>query len=142
MPIIPGLLKRFVVAVLLVTACYSAQSQVTANFSASPLSGCAPLLVRFNDLSTGNPNSWNWDLGNGTLSVLPAPSVTYFTPGTYTVKLVVRNAAGDADSITKVNYITVHARPQVSFTASDTIGCYPLTTQFTDQSTPGSGTIT
>lgn len=138
----PGFLKRMLLICALFISAFTANAQVTADFSATPLSGCSPLLVRFTDNSTGNPNSWNWDLGNGTFSIIQNPSVTYFTPGTYTIKLVVRNAAGNADSITKTDYITVNARPQVNFTASDTVGCYPLTTQFTDLSTPGSGTIT
>jgi gliding motility-associated-like protein len=142
MPVYTGLLRRLLLATMCYLSGFSAFTQVTADFSATPLSGCAPLLVRFNDLSTGSPNSWNWDLGNGTFSVIPSPSVTYFTPGTYNIKLVVRNAAGNADSITKNSYITVYARPEVNFSASDTIGCYPLQTQFTDLSTPGSGTIT
>ena len=137
-----GLLKRILLICTLFAWGQATRAQVTADFSATPLSGCAPLLVRFTDNSTGNPISWNWDLGNSTFSIIQNPSVTYFTPGTYTIKLVVRNAAGDADSITKTSYITVNARPQVSFTASDTVGCAPLHTQFTDLSTPGSGTIT
>lgn len=137
-----GLLQRILLICTLFVSGFTVHAQVTASFSATPTSGCAPLLVRFTDNSTGNPTAWNWDLGNGTFSIIQNPSVTYFNPGTYTIKLVVRNAAGDADSITKTDYITVNARPQVNFTASDTAGCYPLHTQFTDLSTPGSGVIT
>jgi len=116
------------------------QAQITANFSATPLSGCSPLVVRFSDLSTGAPTQWRWDLGNGTISVLQNPSATYFTPGKYTVRLVARNASG-ADSVVKTDYIEVFANPTVDFTASTTSGCYPLPVQFTDRSNPGSGTI-
>ena len=118
------------------------KAQLTAQFTGTPTSGCAPLLVSYTSSSTGNPISYLWDLGNGTQSILPNPSATYFTPGSYTIKLVVTNAAGLKDSITKTNYITVNPKPIVNFTASDTIGCYPLTTQFTDMSNPVSGTIT
>ena len=72
---------------------------------------------------------------------LQNPSVTYFNPGTYTVKLVVQNAAGTKDSITKTQYITVYALPTVDFSATPLTGCYPLPVQFSDNSTPGSGTI-
>lgn len=142
MPSRTGPIKYFIIAVILIMSGFAAKAQVTADFSATPLSGCAPLVVHFTDQSTGNPNSWTWDLGNSTFSVIQNPSVTYFNPGTYTIKLVVRNAAGNADSLTKTAFITVNARPQVSFSATDTIGCFPLTTQFNDFSTPGSGTIT
>ncbi|MEO6135382.1 MAG: PKD domain-containing protein, partial [Ginsengibacter sp.] len=115
--------------------------QLHSEFKATPTEGCAPLVVTFSDLSTGNPGSWSWDLGNGTKSILQNPAGTYFTPGTYTVKLVVRNSLG-RDSITKTNYITVRASPEVKFSGSRLRGCFPLTTQFTDASEPGNGTIT
>ena len=111
-----------------------------ANFTAVPTSGCAPLVVNFIDQSTGNPTSWKWTLGNATTSFLQNPSVTYFNPGTYTVKLVVQNAAGK-DSITKFQYITVYGKPTVDFTASSTAGCFPLTVDFTDLSTTAAGII-
>ncbi|MBS1742265.1 MAG: PKD domain-containing protein [Bacteroidetes bacterium] len=111
-----------------------------ANFSATPLSGCAPLIVDFTDLSTGNPTSWKWTLGNNTTSFLQNPSVTYFNPGTYTVKLVVQNAAGK-DSVTRTSYITVYSKPVVDFSASATSGCFPLTVNFSDLSTSTTGLI-
>lgn len=119
----------------------TAWGQLTANFTATPQSGCSPLVVSFTDQSTGAPTQWRWDLGNGVISTLQNPSATYFNPGTYNVKLVVRNAAG-ADSIIKTSFITVYASPVVSFSASDTTGCFPLPVQFTDASTAGAGTIT
>lgn len=126
---------------VLVLASVLAQAQPVANFTATPLSGCAPLVVQFSDQSTGSPTQWRWDLGNGTISFLQNPAVTYFNPGQYNIKLVVRNAQG-ADSIVKSQYITVNAGPTVAFTATPVTGCYPLPVQFTDQSTPGSGNIT
>lgn len=115
-------------------------AQVKAGFSATSAAGCSPLVVKFTDESTGNPTYWRWDLGNGTISFLQHPAATYFNPGTYTVKLVVRNGA-QADSIVKVNYVTVYGAPAVNFSASDTTGCFPLNVQFTDLSTAGDGTI-
>lgn len=115
-------------------------AQPTANFSANPTAGCAPLVVNFSDLSTGNPTSWRWDLGNGTTSLLQNPSVTYFNPGQYTVRLIVQNAAG-RDTLIRTQYITIYAQPTINFSSSTTTGCFPLTVNFTDQSTAGSGTI-
>src|SRR5437764_12805808 len=115
---------------------FISRSQLNANFSATPISGCAPFLVNFTDQSTGNPTSWKWDLGNGTISFLQNPAVTYFTPGTYNIKLVIHNAAGTGDSIIKNQYITVYAAPSVNFNGSPTTGCYPLPVQFTDLSQP------
>ena len=120
---------------------FTSKAQLSANFTASPLSGCAPLVVNFTDQSTGNPISWRWDLGNGTTSFNQNPSGTYFNPGQYNVKLVIGNAAGTADSITKMQYITVYSQPTVAFTGNPLSGCYPLPVQFTDQSVAGSGSI-
>jgi gliding motility-associated-like protein len=107
-------------------------AQVAARFSGNITKGCAPLVIHFTDESAGNPIAWKWDLGNGTVSYFQHPSATYFNPGIYSVKLVVRNASG-ADSLTKVHYITVFASPVIDFNASDTGGCYPLKIQFTDK---------
>lgn len=109
-----------------------------ANFSGSPVSGCLPLIVTFQDLSTGNPTSWNWNFGNGNTSVLRNPTATYFTPGTYTVTLTVTNASG-TNTLTRTGYITVFSSPTVDFSASSTSGCFPKVVQFQDLSTPGAG---
>ncbi len=111
----------------------TASAQPVARFSGNNVAGCAPILVNFSDESTGNPNFWKWDLGNGTISYLQNPSVTYFIPGNYNVKLVVKNAAGQ-DSLIKTNYVQVHAAPMVDFIASQTSGCNTVSTIFTDRS--------
>ncbi len=135
------LIKGFLLAILLVAKTPTANAQLNAAFSATPLSGCPPLVVSFKDVSTGNPNYWKWDLGNGTISYLQNPISTYFNSGTYNIKLLVRNAAGNADSIIKSQYVTVNNTPTVNFGVSDTTGCYPLIVHFTDLSLAGTGTI-
>ncbi|NOT93104.1 PKD domain-containing protein [Ferruginibacter sp.] len=134
--------KYGLLIVLLVICSFFSKAQLTANFTATPLSGCAPLVVSFTDQSTGAPTQWKWDLGNGTISFLQNPSVTYFNPGQYNIKLVVYDANGDSNVVIKSQYITVNAAPAVAFTGSPLTGCFPLPVNFTDQSTPGSGTIT
>lgn len=114
-------------------------AQLTANFSAPTAAGCAPLLVNFTDASTGNPDQWEWDLGNGTISYYQHPSLTYFNPGVYTIKLTVKKGSASA-SITKTQYISAYASPVIDFTQSAAAGCFPLKVSFTNQSTPGSGT--
>ena len=108
--------------------------QLKADFSATVVSGCAPLIVKFIDKSTGGPNSWRWDLGNGTISFLRSPSATYFNPGKKTIKLVIK-FANNADSLVKIDYIDVLGKPDVKFSANDTTGCYPLVVKFLDSST-------
>lgn len=117
-----------------------AGAQIKASFTATPVTGCSPLVVYFTDESTGPATSWRWELGNGVVSTLKNPSATYFNPGTYTVKLVVRNASG-ADSLVKQQYITIYGNPTVDFVTTDTIGCAPKPVLFTDKSIAGSGTL-
>lgn len=118
----------------------SADAQVKADFDATPLTGCSPMVVYFRDASTGDSLSYYWDLGNGTISYLQHPIATYFDPGKYSIKLVVKNKSG-SDSLIKNQFIVVNAPPTVSFKASDSLGCFPLRVNFTEFSTPGSGTI-
>jgi parallel beta-helix repeat protein len=82
-----------------------------ANFEGNPLSGTLPLTVAFSDLSTGNPVSWSWDFGDGGTSTLQNPSYTYNSPGTYSVSLIVTDEAGNSNTITNTNYVTVYSDP-------------------------------
>lgn len=116
-------------------------SQLHADFVATPLTGCPPMVINFKDTSTGNPASWKWDFGDGGSSDIQNPTETFNNPGSYTIKLVVKNALGK-DSMEKSQYITVNAMPVPAFTASQTTGCFPLKVNFTDQSLAGSGNIT
>ncbi len=133
--------KFYIVFIVLWVSSAESFSQLNANFSATPTSGCSPLLVEFSDLSTGNPTSWNWDFGNGNNSILQNPSAIYINPGKYTVKLVVHNAGGTGDSLTKLLYIEVFTNPTANFSANNVSGCLPLSVAFTDLSVKGSGTV-
>jgi len=120
----------------------SVQAQLTANFTSDIQSGCAPLVVNFLNLSTGNPTSNLWNLGNGNPIIdIQNPVATYFNPGTYTVKLTIKNAAGTEDSITKTDFITVLAPPLINFKVDDSAGCFKHNVQFTDQTTASQSTI-
>ena len=70
----------------------------TADFTASTLLGIVPLVVTFTDRSTGNPVSWDWNLGDGSHSSEQNPTHIYVVPGNYTVTLTVRNSAGATSS--------------------------------------------
>ncbi|MEQ1798761.1 MAG: PKD domain-containing protein [Lacibacter sp.] len=111
-----------------------------ANFTATPLSGCSPLVVTFTDQSTGGATSWLWDLGNGVISTDQNPSTIYANPGTYTVILTATNANG-SNTITRTNFITVNPTPVPDFNVSVISGCFPLRVQFSDLSDPVFGTI-
>jgi PKD repeat protein len=79
-----------------------------ANFTASPRSGYAPLVVQFTDISSGTPTSRSWDFQNDGIvdNTTQNPSYTYPSPGTYSVKLNVTNAYG-SDTEIKTGSITV-----------------------------------
>lgn len=124
---------------------FRAEAQLTADFTANVTSGCEPLVVNFTDLSTGGTiTSREWIFGYGgniSNNNNPTPSAAYPAPGTYTVTLIISDGTQTA-SITKPNYITVHAKPTPSFSVSPSSGCAPLAVNFNNSSTAGSGTIT
>jgi len=64
-----------------------------ANFSASPISGIAPLNVTFTDNSTDATSSL-WYFGFKGNSTEKNPTFNFTSPGTYRVVLEVRNARG------------------------------------------------
>lgn len=118
-------------------ASVNGQSPV-ANFTGTPLSGCSPVVIHFQDLSTGNPTSWSWDFGNSNTSSLQNPTAIYFTPGSYTIKLTVTNANG-SNTLIRSQLITVYEFPTVNFSANAFSGCFPFHVQFSDLSTAGAG---
>lgn len=73
--------------------------------------GIAPLMVQFQDASTGtNPIvAWLWDFGDGQQSTEQHPVHVYETPGTYTVTLYVTDSLSNSDELEEVDYITVNA---------------------------------
>lgn len=56
--------------------------------------GRAPLTVHFTDRSLGNPVTWEWRFGDGSMSDQKNPVHTYTTPGVYVVRERVTNNAG------------------------------------------------
>lgn len=107
---------------------------ISAGFTATPLSGAAPLAVQFTDASQG-ATSWSWNFGDGGASTVQNPNHTYSTAGVYNVTLTVTNASG-SDTETKANYITVNQAqsPVAAFTASSTTISAGGSVTFTDQS--------
>jgi len=106
----------------------------SANFSAAPTEGKAPLTVKFTDKSIRSPTKWKWDFGDGTTSTRQNPTHKYSKVGSYTVKLTATNAKG-SNTATKTDYIKVVTKPVASFSAKPTSGKAPLTVKFTDKST-------
>ncbi|WP_207209599.1 PKD domain-containing protein [Flavobacterium sp. 140616W15] len=87
----------------------------TAKFIVSTTAICTNKSVTFNDVSLGIPTSRTWTFAGGTPATSSAinPTVTYATPGTYTVTLTSTNALGN-DTKTSINYIKVDQRTTVN----------------------------
>lgn len=85
------------------------QPELTAGFSAQPISGASPLTVTFTDESQGAITNWLWTFTSGTVVITSAtesPVMVFANDGGYDVKLKVSNIATSA-TLTKENYIDV-----------------------------------
>lgn len=112
-----------VAAVSIIPITLSAQLKV--NFTMDNESGCAPLLVNFNNLTggAGTNASYSWNLGNGNKSEMKSPAAIYTEAGNYTVTLTVLDGG---QSATYSRQIVVSSKPQVQIFLSDSIGCLPF----------------
>src|SRR5262249_29624066 len=79
-----------------------------ASFNAAPMFGLAPLLVTFNDTSTGYITNRSWHFGDGSSTNTSAVTVShlYANPGTNSVTLVVSGPFGTSTR-TRPDYIIV-----------------------------------
>ncbi len=106
-------------------ACAETQSQTIVieaippivDFTYDPASGCAPLTVKFTNLSRyADPESYAWDFGYGQATSRSFdPTFTYFQSGTYTVSLSASNITGQTVTATKSMIIEVYPKPRADF---------------------------
>lgn len=114
-------------------------SKPTAAFNTTPgnLVACEPPLnVSFTNTTSGGSGNltYSWDFDNGnTANVQNPPSQTYNANGTYRIKLIVSDAFGCSDSITRILKIGL---PKVDFLVADTV-CYRDSVQLINQSDAG-----
>lgn len=107
-----------------------------ADFTSSGLCPLTP--ATFNDASSGGSiNSWNWNFGDGTSSILQNPLHAYSLPGTYLVTLNVTTVNGCSNSKTK--QVTIHSLPDADFSSAAV--CRGSNTPFTDLSSDSSGIL-
>ena len=103
-----------------------------ANFSYSKDTVCAGDSIIFTDLSINNPNYWEWHFEGGTPSISyeQNPIVYYYTPGKYSVTLIVSNDYG-ADTLLLDSIITIMPiqTPTITIYESENYVCYgtPIT---------------
>ena len=79
---------------------------LSADFSANINTGQWPIQIRFTDISSGNPDTWLWNFGDGNTSIEQNPKHTYNNTGLYTISLKVCNG-GVCDTTIKSNFIQV-----------------------------------
>lgn len=108
-----------------------------AVFSNTPNSGCSPLLVSFNNSSTG-ATTYTWNYGDTTptdnnINTTHSYTNTTLANLTRTVNLVIENSFSCKD--TAYTAITISPKPNVSFTNSVNSGCSPTIVTFTNNTT-------
>jgi gliding motility-associated-like protein len=100
---------------------------------------CIGSATTFTDLSTGLPNSWQWDFGDGvTDTVGPVTSHTYAFSGSYLSTLTVSNGPGCSDQAFHVVTVIADAIAGIN---TPNAACLNSTVNLNDASTITSGFI-
>jgi PKD repeat protein len=94
-------------------------SQVPGVYAAIGAPATANLFfpVQFNDLSTGSPNSWDWDFGDSQSSTLQNPTHSYAALGIYTVRLIITDGFCRDTTTTTVDVNNFVGMDESSFAA-------------------------
>jgi PKD repeat protein len=113
-----------------------ADTEPTADLSATPTSGQEPLTVNFTDNSTSHDGivAWNWDFNNDNVTDSTEQNSTYVyaEEGLYTVSLTVNESDEDSDTMIKVDYITVGSPQPGDVILWDTNAIYDWKSPFYD----------
>lgn len=119
---------------------YVVVSDVTADFSAVPLSGCEPLNVVFTNASTTPSTTtspittYKWIFGNGQVSTSATPPTQTYNEGIYDVTLIIETANGCKDTLERTEYIKVGTKQQANFTYTPPNVCVKTDVKFTNTS--------
>jgi M6 family metalloprotease-like protein len=90
-------------------------SVASASFTPSVVSGCAPLKVSLTNNSVF-ANSYKWDFGDGSTSVVPNQNHTFSNPGSYLVTLRALDSSGAvADSMNQMIVVNTSPVAKVDF---------------------------
>jgi gliding motility-associated-like protein len=117
-------------------------SGITANFSVTKVTNCAPSVVRFTNNSTrGTGITYFWDFGQGATVATTDYTVKeqiFMQSGKYKITLVVSDGTNRDTATTDVS---IFKGPVADFTADKLTGCPPLMVKFTSTSIPGDSEI-
>ena len=107
------------------------------SFTLNPFQGCPPLIVTFNNTSTGYQPTYSWNFGNGqTFLGANPPQITYqqgiIGDTTYYITLTTTNICG---SVSIVDSVIVHPIPLAAFLPSSLVGCSPFVCSFLNTTT-------
>ncbi|MDX1913268.1 MAG: PKD domain-containing protein [Saprospiraceae bacterium] len=117
------------------TKTFTINTAPIADFSASPTSGCAALVVQMMNESSSNAVTYTWSFPGGapSSSNQANPTVIYAFAGVYTITLTATNSSG-SHTFTRTQYITVNTTPTPNFTHT----VNGATVTFTNTSSPNS----
>ena len=134
--------SKYCIIILLSQILIFPVSGITARFSYTTTSNCAPTIVKFTNNSTrgtGIIYSWDFDLGASiTATDYTIKEQLYTKAGQYTVTLKVTDGI-NRDSTSVI--IKIFNGPVVNFTADKVTGCPPLLVKFTSTSLHGDSDI-
>jgi len=114
-------------------------------FSCDKTTGEHPLTVKFNSLGASDESeiiSYNWDFGDGKTSDKQNPTHTFYLPGTYIVKLTIRDEKNRINQNTmEITVIQANSLPIATVSSDTDRGRAPLTVKFTSSATDSDGHI-
>lgn len=119
-----------------VTQIIEVREPPVSDFSISPDSSCAPVVVNFTNNASGIAVSYAWDFGNGTSSTLQNPPAVTYYEGTiadtaYNITLSVTNFCGTA---THTEAVIAMPKPKSIFGTNFDVGCSPFTVEIANNS--------
>ncbi len=89
-----------------------------ANFTVATNPTCIGQTLAISNTSSNSPTSWSYTLTGGTpsISTISNPTVTYATPGIYSITLITSNSTNTSTPVVKT--VTISGPPSLTVTAS------------------------